>query len=57
MIISYLKREEKPTMPKANVKIMLSYDYYHFEVCLGSDEDLSLQQMDIIDFIGQLEKT
>jgi len=33
-------------MPKASVKIMLSYDYCHFEVCLGSDEDLSLKQVD-----------
>ena len=33
-------------MPKASVKIMLSHDYCHFEVCLGSDEDLSLKQID-----------
>lgn len=29
-------------MPKASVKIMRSYDYCHFEVALGSDEDLDL---------------
>ena len=28
---------------KASVKVMNSYDYCHFEVCLGSDEDLSLE--------------
>jgi len=32
-------------MPKGSVKIMLSYDYCHFEVCLGSDENLSLDQI------------
>ncbi len=32
-------------MPKASVKVMNSYDYCHFEVVLGSDEDLSLQQV------------
>ncbi|HEX9970644.1 MAG TPA: hypothetical protein VGD14_01100 [bacterium] len=30
----------------ASVKIMLSYDYCHFEICLGSDENLSLEQVD-----------
>lgn len=33
-------------MPKASVKIMRSYDYCHFEICLGSDEDMSLDQID-----------
>lgn len=33
-------------MPKGSVKIMLSYDYCHFEVCLGSDEEKSLQEID-----------
>lgn len=33
-------------MPKASVKIMLSYDYCHFEICLGSDENLSLPEID-----------
>ena len=30
----------------ASVKIMLSYDYNHFEVCLSSDQDLSLDLVD-----------
>ena len=33
-------------MPKGSVKIMLSYDYCHFEICLGNDEDMSLQEVD-----------
>ncbi|MFA5186750.1 MAG: hypothetical protein WC551_09760 [Patescibacteria group bacterium] len=33
-------------MPKCSVKVMRSYDYCHFEVCLGSDENLTLQQID-----------
>lgn len=33
-------------MPKGSVKIMLSYDYNHFEVCLSSDEEMSLEQID-----------
>ena len=32
-------------MPKASVKIMLSYDYCHFEVALSSDENMTLQQV------------
>ncbi len=32
-------------MPKANVKIMLSYDYCHFEICLGSDKNQTLKQI------------
>jgi len=31
---------------KASTKIMLSYDYSHFEICLSSDEDLTLKQID-----------
>ena len=30
---------------KASVKIMRSYDYCHFEIVLGSDEDLTLNQV------------
>lgn len=33
-------------MPKASVKIMLSYDYNHFEVCLSSDEEKTLTEID-----------
>jgi hypothetical protein len=33
-------------MPKASVKIMRSYDYCHFEICLGSDEEMTLDQID-----------
>lgn len=33
-------------MPKGSAKIMLSYDYCHFEICLSSDEDKSLEQVD-----------
>jgi hypothetical protein len=33
-------------MPKASVKIMRSYDYCHFEICLGTDEEKTLQQID-----------
>ena len=31
---------------KASVKIMRSYDYNHFEICLSTDEDLTLGQVD-----------
>ncbi len=31
---------------KASVKVMNSYNYCHFEVCLGTDEDLSIEQVD-----------
>lgn len=30
----------------ASVKIMLSYDYNHFEVCLSSTEEMTLKQVD-----------
>jgi hypothetical protein len=30
----------------ASVKIMLSYDYCHFEVCKGTDEELSNAEID-----------
>lgn len=33
-------------MPKASVKIMCSYDYCHFEICLGSDKEMTLTQVD-----------
>ena len=32
-------------MPKASVKIMLSYNYCHFEVALSSDLDTTLKQV------------
>ena len=32
-------------MSKGSVKVMRSYDYCHFEVCLSSDEDMSLDQI------------
>ena len=32
-------------MPKASVKVMLSYDYCHFEICLSSDSDMTLEQV------------
>jgi hypothetical protein len=32
-------------MPKASVKVMNSHDYCHFEVCLGTDEDISLNEV------------
>jgi len=35
-------------MPKASVKIMRSYDYCHFEICLGTDEDIPLVDVDKI---------
>jgi hypothetical protein len=31
---------------KAAVKIMRSYNYCHFETCLSSDEDMTLEQVD-----------
>jgi hypothetical protein len=31
---------------KGSVKVMLSYDYCHFEISLSSDEDTSLSQID-----------
>jgi hypothetical protein len=33
-------------MPKGSVKIMLSYDYCHFEIALASDEEMTLKQID-----------
>ena len=33
-------------MPKGSVKIMLSYDYCHFEIVLSSDEEMTLEQID-----------
>jgi hypothetical protein len=33
-------------MPKGSVKIMLSYNYCHFEVALASDEEMTLEQID-----------
>ena len=32
-------------MPKGSVKIMLSYDYCHFEVCLSSDKNMTLKKI------------
>ena len=33
-------------MPKASVKVMNSYDYCHFEICLGTDdENTTLKQI------------
>jgi hypothetical protein len=32
-------------MPKASVKIMLSYDYNHFEICLGEDREMNLKEV------------
>ena len=31
---------------KGSVKIMLSYDYNHFEVALASDDDMTLEEID-----------
>ena len=33
-------------MPKGSVKVMLSYDYCHFEVALASDDEMTLEQID-----------
>jgi len=33
-------------MPRASVKVMRSYDYCHFEVTLGTDEDMTLEEVD-----------
>lgn len=30
---------------KSSVKLMRSYNYCHFEVCLGSDEDMTLAEI------------
>lgn len=32
-------------MPKASAKVMLSHDYCHFEVCLSSDQEMTLQEV------------
>lgn len=32
-------------MPKGSVKIMLSHDYNHFEICLSSDNEMNLKQV------------
>jgi hypothetical protein len=33
-------------MPEGSVKVMLSYDYCHFEVALSSDQDMTLPEID-----------
>jgi len=33
-------------MSKGSVKLMLSYDYCHFEIALSSDEEMTLEQID-----------
>lgn len=33
-------------MPKGSVKVMLSYNYCHFEVALSSDEEMTLTEID-----------
>lgn len=33
-------------MMSASVKVMRSYDYCHFEICLGTDEAVTLQEVD-----------
>ncbi|MBN1625007.1 MAG: hypothetical protein JW944_00670 [Deltaproteobacteria bacterium] len=38
-------KEIKKDMPKCSVKVMNSYDYCHFEICLGTDEDLTIDQV------------
>lgn len=32
-------------MPKASVKVMRSYDYCHFEICLSSDQEMNLVEI------------
>ncbi len=32
-------------MPKASVKVMLSYNYCHFEVALSSDQEMTLKEI------------
>lgn len=36
----------KENMSGASVKIMLSYDYCHFEICLSTDEEVTLERVD-----------
>lgn len=36
---------EETLMPKATVRVMNSHDYSHFEVVLGSDEELTLAEI------------
>jgi ATP-dependent Clp protease ATP-binding subunit ClpA len=38
---------------KASVKIMLSYDYNHFEICLGTDDEQNLSAKEV----NELRKT
>ena len=33
-------------MPKASVKVMLSYDFNHFEISLGNDSEMTLKEVD-----------
>jgi hypothetical protein len=33
---------------KASVKVMNSYDYCHFEICLGTDDDCTIEQADAL---------
>jgi hypothetical protein len=40
------KRKKGLITMSASVKVMRSYDYCHFEVCLGTDEDVTLQDVD-----------
>jgi hypothetical protein len=40
------RQGQKDEKFKGSVKVMRSYDYCHFEICLGSDEEKSLQEID-----------
>ncbi len=44
--MGFLTVYKKENDMSASVKIMRSYDYCHFEVCLGTDEVLSPEQVD-----------
>lgn len=40
------KFQDHQKVSNASVRIMLSYDYCHFEICLGIDEQIELSQVD-----------
>jgi hypothetical protein len=33
-------------MPQGSVKVMLSYDYCHFEIALASDQEMAIEEID-----------
>jgi hypothetical protein len=53
-----LTRKHETSMPKTvSVKVMLSYDYCHFEICLGADINEGNIEVDQVAFADNLRKS